>query len=167
MPLPRDKLRLAVGEILRRHGEAGRPLSYRQAERRTGLSPATVGELAAGVARTRQTVVKFAQGLGEDANRLLALAGFMPDDAQAIVEQVVGGSESDRDAAAEDRLFPEERAWLGRFGRSLAQLPPGRERDLWRERLRQDAELLEAFLARLAREETREARGTGEEPTKD
>jgi transcriptional regulator with XRE-family HTH domain len=170
MPYPRDNLARAVQEILRKHGTEGRPLSYRQVERRTGLSPATIGELCSGVARTRRTVLRFAEGMGESAEVLLVMAGFIPEETA-----VSSPSDSSRPvslpqgeplptAAAQtvpesdaDSLFPEERLWLGRLGKSLAQLPPGRDRALWLERLRQDAELLEAFLERLG-----DDRGEGE-----
>lgn len=52
-------------------------------------------------------------------------------------------------------MEPEEREWLGRFGRALAQMPPGRERSLWKDSLRRDTELLESFLERLAELEVR------------
>ena len=45
-------------------------------------------------------------------------------------------------------LGPEETEWLGRMGKALAMLPPGRERDLWKENLRRDAELIESFVER-------------------
>lgn len=80
MARTRPNLEKAVNEILLRHGVEGKRLSFRQAERRTGLSPATVSELAKGNARTPETVRRFAEGLGEDVNRLLLLAGFTPED---------------------------------------------------------------------------------------
>lgn len=169
MPYPRENLGRAVQEILRKHGMEGRPLSYRQVERRTGLSPATIGELCSGVARTRRTVLRFAEGMGESAEVLLVMAGFIPEETA-----VSSLSENSRPVSlphaeplpiaappvpesTADSLFPEERLWLGRLGKSLAQLPPGRDRALWLERLRQDAELLEAFLERLG-----DDRGEGE-----
>src|SRR5947199_9966564 len=75
----RPGLEKAVNEILLRHGVAGRKLSYRQAERLTGLSPASIGELAKGNARTMETVRRFALGMGEEVERLLLLAGFVPE----------------------------------------------------------------------------------------
>jgi hypothetical protein len=138
----RPGLEKAVVEILQRHGVGGRRMSYRQAERLTGLSPATVGELAKGNARTPESVRRFALGMGEEVERLLFLAGFVPesgdrrpaDPASVVLESEV------------EAVDPDDREWLERFGRALAQLPPGRARDLWKAGLRRDTELLEAFL---------------------
>jgi transcriptional regulator with XRE-family HTH domain len=146
----RPALEKAVNEILKRHGTEGRRMSYRQAERRTGLSPATVAELAKGNARTPETVRRFAEGLGEDLEWLLLLAGFVPDEVlRENLESRDGSGRVRGQAQAEQE--GETRAWLERFGRALAQLPPGRERDLWKENLRRDTELMEAFLELLAR----------------
>jgi transcriptional regulator with XRE-family HTH domain len=146
MARARPALEKAVRAILARHGAPGRPLSYRQAERRTGLSPATIGELAKGNARTPETVRRFAEGLGEDVDRLLLLAGFVPEKSPPAAS-VPPPTEAD---FAE--IEPDTREWLGRLGRALAKLPPGRERDLWKDILRRDTELIESFLERLTRE---------------
>jgi transcriptional regulator with XRE-family HTH domain len=120
-------------------------MSLRQAERLTGLSPATVGELAKGNARTPETILRFAIGLGEDADRLLLLAGFVPDETmrRSVTVPTHPGPDDLEDVAVD------EREWLGRFGRALAKMPPGRERDLWKDSLRRDTELIESFLARI------------------
>ena len=76
MARARPGLQRAISEILERNGTGGKPLSLRQAERRTGLSPATIGELAKGNARTPETLRRFARGFGENVERLLLLAGF-------------------------------------------------------------------------------------------
>lgn len=81
MARSRPNLEKAINDILTRHGVDGKRLSLRQAERLTGLAPATIGELAKGNARTAETVRRFAQGFGEDGNRLLLLAGFTSEDA--------------------------------------------------------------------------------------
>lgn len=81
MAQARPGLARAVNEILERCGSEGKRLSLRQVERITGLSPATAGELAKGNARTAGTVRRFAEGLGQDPEPLLALAGFVPDPA--------------------------------------------------------------------------------------
>src|SRR5690349_15112754 len=83
MARSRPGLAKAVNEILDRHGVGGKRLSYRQAERLTGLSPATVGELAKGNARTPETLRRFALGLGEDVEGLLLLAGFVLEELPA------------------------------------------------------------------------------------
>lgn len=134
MARSRPALQLAINEILLRHGSEGKRLSLRQAERLTGLSPATIGELAKGNARTAVTLHRFAIALGEDATRLLHLGGFFPED---LVESSPGSQ------TPEGELTSDEQAMLVRLGSALARLPPGQERSLWADRLRQDAELLE------------------------
>ena len=57
----RPNLEKAVNDILVSHGMDGKRLSFRQAERLTGLSPATISELAKGNARTAETLRRFAQ----------------------------------------------------------------------------------------------------------
>jgi transcriptional regulator with XRE-family HTH domain len=150
MARTRPGLELAVLDILRRHGVDGKRMSLRQAERMTGLSPATVGELAKGNARTPETILRFANGLGEDADRLLLLAGFVPD------ESMRRSAMAPAHAQIENDIGGDEREWLGRFGRALAKMPPGRERDLWKDSLRRDTELIESFLARFSPNETNE-----------
>ena len=144
----RPGLEKAVNEILQRRGVAGRRLSYRQAERLTGLSPATIGELAKGNARTAETVRRFAAGLGEEAERLLLLAGFVPEAGdRSPVERPEALRESDASTAPTN-----DQEWLNRFGTALAKLPPGREHDLWTAGLRRDTELLELSVERLTSE---------------
>lgn len=70
----------AVSAILATLGENGKPMSLRQAARLSGLSPATVGELATGNPRTAQAIRRFAEGLGQDPGPLLMLAGYTPPD---------------------------------------------------------------------------------------
>jgi len=142
----RPGLEKAVNEILLRHGVAGRKLSYRQAERLTGLSPATIGELAKGNARTPETVRRFALGMEEEVERLLLLAGFVPESGDRHATEVPMVVKE----SAPSLLTSEEHEWLERFGRALAQLPPGRERELWQASLRHDTELLELSLQRIA-----------------
>lgn len=150
MARARPGLERAVIEILNRHGVDGKRLSLRQAERLTGLSPATVGELAKGNARTPETILRFANGLGEDADHLLLLAGFVPDRAVRLPDRSTGAPPKD-----DENVDGDEREWLGRFGRALAKMPPGRERDLWKDSLRRDTELIESFLARFSADEGR------------
>ena len=150
MARTRPGLEIAVLDILQRHGVDGRRMSLRQAERLTGLSPATIGELAKGNARTPETILRFANGLGEDADRLLLLAGFVPDETmRRSAPAAANSAQNDIDNVAGD-----EREWLGRYGRALAKMPPGRERDLWKDSLRRDTELIESFLARINPDET-------------
>ena len=159
MARARPGLAKAVNEILERHGERGRRLSLRQAERLTGLSPATIGELAKGNARIPETIRRFALGLNEEVDRLMLLAGFMPEDSpstQTIMEA------QGKTYASEFSEMPvctegEEQEWLGRFGRALAQMPSGRERDLWRDILRRNAELIEVSVERMSQERRRDA----------
>src|SRR5882762_4315844 len=80
MARARPGLAKAVIQILERRGVDGKRLSFRQAERLTGLAPATISELAKGNARTPETVRRFANGINEDVTRLLLLAGFVPED---------------------------------------------------------------------------------------
>lgn len=146
MARSRPALQKAINEILERHGTGGKRMSYRQAERKTGLSPATIGELAQGNARTPETLRRFARGLGEDVTRLLLLGGFVPE------ENETPQAAPPAPSPAAEAIEADEREWLGRFGQALAKMPPGRERDLWKENLRRNTELLEAFLERLAQE---------------
>ena len=148
MARARPGLQDAVNSILTSNGKNGKKLSYRQAERLTGLSPATVGELANGNARTPETIRRFARGFQTDPRRLLLLAGFVPeeiDEREASENrdkpELAAGETYEREADAEE--------WLGRFGRALAKMPPGRERELWKETLRRNTELLESFLTRV------------------
>ncbi len=144
-------LELAVCDILRKHGVDGKRMSLRQAERMTGLSPATIGELAKGNARTPESIRRFAEGLGEDTSRLMLLAGFVPDELEQHVSRMPDTADrlEESHSAAVD-VEADEREWLGRFGRALARIPPGRERDLWKDGLRRDTELIESFLQRLS-----------------
>ena len=151
----RPGLEKAVTEILQRHGAAGRKMSYRQAERLTGLSPATIGELAKGNARTAETVRRFALGMGEEVERLLLLAGFVPEAGDRwSLETPEVVRESDLALPESYHTGSDDREWLERFGRALEKLPPGRERELWRVGLRRDTELLEAFLQRFHPDDT-------------
>ncbi len=148
MARARPALENAVNAILMSHGKNGKKMSYRQAERLTGLSPATVGELANGNARTPETIRRFARGFQTDPRRLLLLAGFVPEE---IDEREAVDKTEKPDAAVSESFESEADAeeWLGRFGRALAKMPPGRERELWKETLRRNTELLESFLTRL------------------
>ena len=147
MARARPNLAAAVQEILVRHSEKGKRLSFRQAERLTGLAPATVAELAKGNARTPETVRRFAVGMNENVDRLLLLAGFVPEDSGYVPPSIPVYSAKRPPDSTEIEADTQE--WLGRFGRALAKMPPGRERDLFKERLSHDTELLEAFLTRL------------------
>jgi hypothetical protein len=150
MARARPGLEKAVNEILERHGGQGRRLSLRQAERLTGLSPATIGELAKGNARTPETIRRFALGMNEEVDRLMLLAGFVPEDStSAQTGTEIPAAASEPGAVLSESLDPEERGWLLRFERALAKMPPGRERDLWNENLRRNTELIEAFLERM------------------
>ena len=151
----------AVSEILERRG-GGRKMSLRQAERMTGLAPATIGELAKGNARTPETVRRFAVGMEEDATRLLLLAGFVPEEIASYslpVKPPLSPADAARFEAEFDEAEPDTREWLGRMGRALAKIPPGRERELWKERLRRDTELLEIFLERFSANSDSSAEG--------
>src|ERR1051325_4935139 len=122
-------LEKAVREILERHGEGGRRLSLRQAERLTGLSPATIGELAKGNARTPETLRRFALGLNEEVERLMLLAGFVPEETLPAqkVREAQGQTYAPELSDIPGEIDPEEQEWLGRLGRALAKMPPGRE----------------------------------------
>lgn len=159
MARARPALQQAVNEILERHGENGKRMSFRKAERLTGLSPATVGELAKGNARTPETIRRFARGMGEDEVRLLLLAGFVPEEVDTLAptgnkfaQQAKEGNISVLPEDLASLIEADEREWLGRFGRALAKMPPGRERELWKENLRRNTELLETFLTKLGGE---------------
>jgi len=153
MARARPGLAKAITEILENRGVDGKRLSFRQAERMTGLAPATVSELAKGNARTPETVRRFALGTNSDVTRLLLLAGFVPEDdlhsAAELHAEIRSAPLAEGDSVEVDA---EEKEWLGRMGRALAMLPPGRERDLWKENLRRDTELIESFLVRLRSE---------------
>ena len=151
MARARPGLAKAVTDILEAHGAEGKRLSFRQAERLTGLAPATISELAKGNARTPETVRRFASGTREDVTRLLLLAGFVPEEnadpegSRSHPPQPQPGIAGLNDIEVD----PEDKQWLERMGRAMAMLPPGRERDLWKQNLRRDTELLEAFLSHI------------------
>ena len=156
MARARPGLAKAVTQILEDRGVDGKRLSFRQAERLTGLAPATISELAKGNARTPETVRRFAVGVNEEVTKLLLLAGFVPEDDMLDSSKVTETAPSKataapswNDEAEAAALGPEETEWLGRMGKALAMLPPGRERDLWKENLRRDAELIESFVDRI------------------
>jgi hypothetical protein len=156
MPMARARpgLAKAVIEILESRGQDGKRLSFRQAERLTGLAPATISELAKGNARTQETVRRFASGTNEDVTRLLLLAGFVPEDDVDMPPEMTSRPQTTPRIETLDttEIDPEEKEWLGRMGRALAMLPPGRERQLWKENLRRDTELIESFLERFTTE---------------
>ena len=129
MKAARYGLQQAVTALLQERGGQGRPLSLREAARRTGLSPATVGEMAKGIARTAHAVYALAHGLEADPRPFLLLAGFLPEEAK-------------RQQAA---LTLEEEALLLRVGKALAALPCGIERTLFAESLHQSVQLMECF----------------------
>ncbi|GEM_PF-2144532 len=147
MARARPALQEAVNTILIQHGTDGKRMSYRQAERLTGLSPATVGELANGNARTPETIRRFARGFHTDPRPLLMRAGFVPEEVDEREAQTATNAAPTMRYEAE--MEPDAQEWLGRFGRALAKMPPGRERELWKETLRRNTELLESFLTRL------------------
>lgn len=159
MARTRPGLAKAVEEILERHGANGRRLSLRQAERRTGLSPATIGELAKGNARTTDTVRRFAEGMGETVDQLLLLAGFTPDalDPSPVIlpdappAQPPSGTQEAAEADVVARLDPASCALLERLARALHHLPSCREREIVLERLRWDTELIEQIDAARAK----------------
>src|SRR3954464_3314904 len=92
MARARPGLAKAVTEILETRGTEGKRMSFRQAERVTGLAPATISELAKGNARTPETVRRFAVGVNEDVTRLLLLAGFVPEEGVDIAPATDGGA---------------------------------------------------------------------------
>jgi len=141
MARARPGLQKAVNEILDRHGLNGKRLSFRQAERLTGLSPATISELAKGNARTPETLCRFAQGLGEEVGRLLLLAGFA-DSAEQLTAAIEPQNKPLARSATSDH---EVSALLSRYDRALNAFPPGRARALVLTRLRADVELLESL----------------------
>lgn len=151
MARARPGLAKAVTHILETRGADGKRMSFRQAERMTGLAPATISELAKGNARTMETVRRFAVGFSEDVTRLLLLAGFVPDESLDMpsASQSAQPSTVHRAETRSADIGAEDEEWLGRLGRALAKLPPGRERDLWKENLRRDTELIESFLDRI------------------
>ncbi len=129
MKAARYGLQQAVAALLQERGEQGKPLSLREAARRTGLSPATVGELAKGMARTAHAVNALARGLETDPRPLLLLAGFLPEE------------ETELSAP----LSLEEKALLHRIDTALSSLPAGLTRTLFAESLNQCALLMENF----------------------
>ena len=161
MARTRPGLEKAVVEILEKNGKDGKKMSFRQAERVTGLSPATVAELAKGNARTTESIRRFAEGFQEDESRLLLLAGFVPEEEETpytpnLASPGANGTQKSKRISNDVWKTPEnwavegeELEWLGRYGRALAKMPPGRERDLWKDSLRKDTELIESFLERL------------------
>jgi transcriptional regulator with XRE-family HTH domain len=142
MARSRPGLQKAINDILIGHGVGGKPLSLRQAERLTGLSPATIGELAKGNARTPETLRRFARGFGESAERLLLLGGF----SEAIDHKEDASSERANPTRMVQELNDDLQPWLERYSAVLQALPPGRTRSLLLARLRCDTELLESLL---------------------
>ena len=142
MARARPGLQTAINEILERHGANGKRLSLRQAERLTGLSPATIGELAKGNARTPETLCRFAQGLGEEAARLLLLAGFAEAAEPLKVAAIEPQGEPPPAPPATDAPVS---ALLARYGRALRALPHGHVRTLLLTRLQADVELVESL----------------------
>lgn len=163
MARARPGLEKAINDILERRGVDGKRLSYRQAERLTGLSTATISELAKGNARTSDSLRRFAQGLDEDATRLMLLAGFVPEEVfpmrsgshqetSDVSPPLEPGTDS---TAGEHEVFAspvpldaEERACLQKLERALTQIPPGSDRALWKDHLSHCADLLERFVER-------------------
>ena len=150
MARARPGLAIAVNAILERHGEKGRKLSLRQAERLTGLSPATIGELAKGNARTPETIRRFALGMNEEVERLLLLAGFVPADSQVTQspEEDCGPPASGELTEVSCSLTQEEKMYLDQLGQALAKLPPGQVREYWKNSLRLNTQLIESYLNR-------------------
>ena len=161
MALARPGLEKAINDILERRGVNGKRLSYRQAERLTGLSTATISELAKGNARTSDSLRRFAQGLNEDATRLMLLAGFVPEDVFPLrppshgetspsAESLEPGTDSAADGQETFAYFAsldaEESACLQRLEHALAQIPQGSDRALWKDHLSHCADLLERFV---------------------
>ena len=160
MALARPGLEKAINDILERRGVDGKRLSYRQAERLTGLSTATISELAKGNARTSDSLRRFAQGLEEDATRLMLLAGFVPEESfplRGAAHQETSAPSAPLKpgtalkAGGREAVLPvspldvEERACLQRLEHALTRIPPGSDRALWKEHLSQCADLLERF----------------------
>ncbi len=144
MARARAGLEQAIGDILLAHGQNGKRLSFRQAERLTGLSPATIAELAKGNARTPESVRRFAHGLGEDVSRLLTLAGFVFEEP---APRIAGQADSSVPVSTPSPtpLSGPEIVLLTRLERALANLLPGDDRKLWGERLSHDIELMERW----------------------
>jgi plasmid maintenance system antidote protein VapI len=73
------KLAEEVRRVLNAHGKKGRMMSLRDAERRTGVSYATVFNMVDGKAKIRPDIlVKFARGFGEEPGKWLELCGYDP-----------------------------------------------------------------------------------------
>ena len=153
MARARAGLEKAVSDILLAHGQNGKRLSFRQAERLTGLSPATIAELAKGNARTPESVRRFAQGLGEDVTRLLTLAGFTFEEPLALLTVRRDSDDIPPPLPAPVPLTGPEVVLLTRLERALAALPPGPDRKLWADRLSRDIELMERWLRLLPLQE--------------
>lgn len=161
MARARAGLEQAIGDILLARGQNGKRLSFRQAERLTGLSPATIAELAKGNARTPESVRRFAHGLGEDAARLLTLAGFVFEEPAPRMERQAN-SDTSVSVSSPTPLSGPEIVLLTRLEHALAHLPPGDDRKLWGERLARDIELMERWALLSYQEENRETRETNE-----
>lgn len=142
MARARPGLAKAVHEILEQRG-GGRRLSYRQAERLTGLSPATIGELAKGNARTSETVRRFALGMGVEPERLLLLSGFVPEECDRPLKRRDGDLET-----APREPDADVQKMVALWSAALERLPDCRDRDLFLNRLRHDVELMERFVDR-------------------
>ena len=57
---------------------AGKPMSYRHADRKTGVNYATIGAMTMGQVPEMESVVRFAQGFGLNVNEWLSLADYDP-----------------------------------------------------------------------------------------
>ena len=86
MPKPNPEFAEAVAEALRHHN-----LTLRGAEYKTGIDHTTVTKMVNGLPPSRGKVIEWAEGLGENINHWLELAGWEP-----IPPALVEGGISDR-----------------------------------------------------------------------
>lgn len=142
----------AVSAILATLGENGKPMSLRQAARLSGLSPATVGELATGNPRTAQAIRRFAEGLGQDPVPLLMLAGYTPPDGHCRTQLTSIAEPEGMGSRVEDIL--------SQWATAFSNLSTHTERELFLTGLERDIQLMRLSAKQRLIEDNRDVSGT-------
>ncbi len=124
----------AVRAILAALGENGKPMSLRQAARLSGLSAATVGELASGYPRTSQAISRFAEGLGQDPVPLLMLAGYKPPHSDCVLQQYA--------KTASESISPPVADILSQWAEAFSELSAHPQEELFLAGLERDIQLM-------------------------
>ena len=89
-----EKFSESVRQLLQKHGEAGKSMTVRAASVRTGLSDSNISEMAHGKVPSRESVRRFADGLGEPRIPLLFSAGYLPTEEDRGKDEAAFGPHS-------------------------------------------------------------------------